>query len=100
MNNDKWIRNLGEIANPAALEQFVTLHMALASIVLTYQRDQIFWKWTENGQFLVASAYECQFLGATIPFLSKHIWSANTVSKCNFLLGSSCITRFSWQTIA
>jgi hypothetical protein len=47
--------------------------MALTSVTLTDQRDQIVLKWPESGQYSVVSAYECQFLGATAFFPASYI---------------------------
>jgi hypothetical protein len=59
MQNNNWIKNIGEINNSALLDEYVLLHMALLSVTLTQQQDQITWKWTRDGQFLVSSAYNC-----------------------------------------
>jgi hypothetical protein len=59
MQNNNWIKNIGEINNSALIDEYVLLHMALLSVTLTQQQDQITWKWTRDGQFLVSSAYNC-----------------------------------------
>jgi hypothetical protein len=33
--------------------------MALNSVTLTNQEDKMTWKWTTDGKYSVASAYEC-----------------------------------------
>jgi hypothetical protein len=49
------------------------LFMAIASVSLSDQPDSITWKWTPNGVFTVASAYQCQFLGAFAKLPAHHI---------------------------
>jgi hypothetical protein len=90
LNNGRWIRNLGEITSSDLLEQFVMLHMTLSSISLTDQKDQIFWKWTNDRKFSVSSAYNCQFIGAMSTFPASHVWTAATEPKCRF---------FAWLTM-
>jgi hypothetical protein len=48
--------------------------MTLSSVELTQQKDVIQWRWTSNGQYSVATAYECQFQGSIIQFPAKDIW--------------------------
>jgi hypothetical protein len=60
------------------------LFMALAPVTLTDQVDIITWKWTPNGQYTVASAYECQFLGAMTKFPAIDIWKAFAEPKAKF----------------
>jgi hypothetical protein len=55
----RWIRNLQDISTVVQLEEFTILFMALSPIELTQERDKIFWKWTSDGQYLVASTYDC-----------------------------------------
>jgi hypothetical protein len=59
LHNDSWIRNIKNIDNSTLLEEIVLLYTTLSSITLTNQKDTITWRWTANGQFSVASAYEC-----------------------------------------
>jgi hypothetical protein len=63
LNNSNWIRNLGDINTPDLLEEFVTLHMAISTVNLTEDKDQIFWTWTADRKYLVAMTYRCQFHG-------------------------------------
>lgn len=53
-------------------------------VSLTEQKDVIYWKWTADGQYSVASAYECQFLGAMTSLLATDIWIAATKPRCKF----------------
>jgi hypothetical protein len=60
--------------------------MALSSIILSNQPDEIWWRWTPNGQYSAASAYECQFKGAMVYFLATEVWKARTEPKCKFFV--------------
>jgi hypothetical protein len=84
LQNSSWIRNLGVIDNPDVLEEFTLLYIALSTVVLNDQRDQIIWRWTSNGQYTAALAYNCQFIGAMTSFPAKDIWKAIAESKCKF----------------
>jgi hypothetical protein len=80
-----WIKNLKEINSPTLLEEFVLLFLALKGINLTDQKDEIIWRWTTNGKFLVSSAYDCQFHGAMATFPAANTWKAFSKVKCKFL---------------
>jgi hypothetical protein len=73
LQNSNWIRNLGVINNPDVLEEFTLLYIALSTVVLNDQRDQIIWQWISNVQYTAASAYNCQFTGAMTSFPAKDI---------------------------
>jgi hypothetical protein len=64
------------------LEEFTNLFMALSSVSLNGQNDEIRWIWTTNGKYFVSSAYECQILGAMTFFRDDDIWKACTEPKC------------------
>jgi hypothetical protein len=68
LQNLNWIRNLQELDNTTVVEEFVLPFMALANVSLSKEKDKITWKWTVDGQYTVASAYDCQFLGAMVTF--------------------------------
>jgi hypothetical protein len=84
LQNSNWIRNLQDIHTPSQIEEFTMLFMALESVSLTDQEDSIKWRWTVNDSYSVASAYECQFLGAMINFPATEIWRAKYEQKCKF----------------
>jgi hypothetical protein len=46
--------------------------------------DGIIWRWTPDGQYAVALAYECQFQGTIGVFLARSIWQAMSKPKCKF----------------
>jgi hypothetical protein len=64
LQNSNWIRNVADISDTTQMEEFILLFMALSSVSLNNQPDKITWKWTKNDKYSVASAHECQFLGA------------------------------------
>jgi hypothetical protein len=68
LQNLNWIRNFLELGNSTVLEEFVLLFMALANVSLSDEKDKITWRWIADGQYTVASTYECQFLGAMVTF--------------------------------
>jgi hypothetical protein len=80
IRNSNWIRNLKDIDSTPLPELF----MALSNVELGENEDAITRKWTSNGQYTVASAYECQFHGATIQFPAMSIWQAMSEPKCKF----------------
>jgi hypothetical protein len=84
LHNLNWIRNLQEISNVVQLEEFTILFMALSSIELTQESDKIYWKWTVDGKFTVAYAYDCQFWWAMSTFSPNDVWKATTKPKCRF----------------
>jgi hypothetical protein len=79
-----WVRNLRNFNSTSLLEEFTLLFMALSNVQLSYQHNIIRWKWTIDGQYIVASAYECQFEGSIVQFPAMSIWQAMTEPKCKF----------------
>jgi hypothetical protein len=84
LQNFNWIRRIRDITDPSMMGEFVMLFVALSSVVLNDQNDEILWKWSPNGKFSVASAYQCQFIGATTPFPTQDIWKAQIEPRCRF----------------
>jgi hypothetical protein len=91
LQNDNWIRNLRVVNEPTQIEEFTLLVMALAEVTLNNQCDEITWKWTPYGQFSIASAYNCQFLGSVtrLQLFGGHMLDLNA----DLLDGWSCTTR-------
>jgi hypothetical protein len=85
LQNLNWIRIMQEINNVSQLEEFTNLFMALSSIILSQDKDQIYWNWTGDGKFTVAYAYECQFWGSMSTFKPDVLWKAHVEPKCRFL---------------
>jgi hypothetical protein len=84
LHNCNGISNLANITSPSELKEFTLLFMALALAQLSDQLDSISWKWTVDGKYTVALAYECQFLGAFQKFPSLDIWKALSEPKSKF----------------
>jgi hypothetical protein len=83
-HNNSWIRNLAHISTPVQLDEFSILFMPISDITLQNSNDMIFWKWTADRKFSVATAYECQFVGAMVSFPAPDIWQAFSDHKSNF----------------
>jgi hypothetical protein len=60
--------------------------MPISAISLSDQKDKIIWKWTLNGKYTVASAYNCQFLGAMSNFHALVIWTATFDANSKFFV--------------
>jgi hypothetical protein len=58
------------------------LYMALEPIQLSDQPNEVYWRWTTNGRFSVASTYICQFKDGYTFFLAVDVWKAYTKPKC------------------
>lgn len=86
LQNFNWIRNIRNINTPILLEEFVMLHMALSSITLSDQPDEILWRWMTNGQNTAASVYDCQFKGSMVYFPTADVWKASTEPKCKLFV--------------
>jgi hypothetical protein len=82
----KWIKNLRSITSRTLLQEYILLYMALSIVQLTNQPDGIIWRWTPDGKYSVASAYECQFQGTTGVFPATSICQAMTEPKCKFFV--------------
>jgi hypothetical protein len=76
-----------KVSTPSLLNEHVTLAIVLASTPLSAQDYQIRWIWTANGQYSVASAYDCQFNRSFSYFPAVQIWKAKVEPECRFLLG-------------
>jgi hypothetical protein len=81
---NNWIRSLAAISNHSELEEFILLFMALSPVTLSDQHDQIFWVWTKDGKYSVASAYDCQFMGSYGKLPAPYVWKALTEPKSRF----------------
>lgn len=84
LHNFNWIRNCQRIDNPQLVEEFTMLFMVLATVTLSNQADEIKWRWTADGKYTVASAYNCQFNGALIRFPASSLWQVKAEPKCMF----------------
>jgi hypothetical protein len=52
------LKNLNVISNATLLGEYIMLSLALSSVSLSKLKDEIHWRWTANGKFSVASAYD------------------------------------------
>jgi hypothetical protein len=88
LHNCNWIKNLKQLQIAEQLDEFVLLFMALSRTNLSNQIDKIFWKWTPDDRFSVASAYDCQFHGSMAFFQAPVIWKAAFDARTRFF----CLT--------
>lgn len=87
MDDNAWIRSVRLVENFSMehLTQFVNLWVLLLEVELDPNvEDYITWKLTEDGHYSAASAYEVQFLGATLSNMSTMGWKAWAPPKTNF----------------
>jgi hypothetical protein len=67
------------------LSQFIDLWTLISNINLVpEQDDDIVWKLTPDGQYSLKSAYELQFMGATLSSMDKTVWKAWAPPKVKF----------------
>jgi hypothetical protein len=93
LHNLNLVRSIRGIKNSIMLDEYIMLYIALSSVPLNDQLDEIFWRWTSNSKYSADSAYDCQFKGSMVYFPATDVWRALSEPKCNFLLGLPCITR-------
>jgi hypothetical protein len=86
MQGARWIKNIGAINSTTLMEEYILLFLALSTLRLSDQEDVIYWKWTTDGKYTVASAYEIQFHGSNGQFLATYIWQAMSKPKCKFFV--------------
>jgi hypothetical protein len=67
------------------LSQFIDLWTLISNISLVLeQEDDIVWKLTPDGQYSAKSAYELQFMGATLSSMDKTVWKVWAPPKVKF----------------
>jgi hypothetical protein len=71
LQGDNWIRSLSNIGTTSEVEEFTLLFMAISFVQLLDQKDNIVYKWTPDGNYTVASTYDCQFNGSFL--ISRHM---------------------------
>lgn len=84
LSNSNWIRNLRNLNSETLIEEFVLLFATISDIQLTEEKDRIRWRWTPNGIYTTASAYQVQFCGSYLDFRASTLWQAQTEPKCRF----------------
>jgi hypothetical protein len=75
LHMDAWTNkvNLHETISMVHLSQFVDLWTHISHVHLQLEvEDDIIWKFTNNGQYTTASAYEMQFLGLVHSRMEKN----------------------------
>jgi hypothetical protein len=93
MQNLHWIRNLSNIDSPILLDEFILLFMALESVVLNQQKDEIKWRWSTDGIYSIASTYECQFSGSFVWFQQFQFGRPRLNQNVIFLPGLLCMVK-------
>jgi hypothetical protein len=84
LHNFNWIKSLKQINSVELLDEFILLFSALSEVLLNYEKDDICWRWNNQGVYTASSAYDIQFLGAHPQFTASTIWQAKTEPKCQF----------------
>lgn len=66
MKDQRWLRHLKCDIPQQAVIELVTVWEKLQDVVLTPgTQDSVTWRWTADGAYTAASAYDAQFIGAT-----------------------------------
>jgi hypothetical protein len=66
MKDQCWLRHLKRDIPQLAVIELVTVWEKLQDAVLTPgTQDSVTWRWTADGAYTAASAYDAQFIGAT-----------------------------------
>jgi hypothetical protein len=84
LTNFNWIKNLRQVNSEDLLDEFFLLYTSLSEVHLSDVPNTIFWRWTPIGEYMAASAYKIQFLGAYPEFRASSIWRTLTAPKCHF----------------
>jgi hypothetical protein len=80
-----WMTLLNPITSVAEIHELVHLGSKLQNVTLSQDiSDDILWKWTENSQYFVKSAYLAQFQGGTTHAMFKPIWTSQAEPKQRF----------------
>ena len=92
VEENKWVDHVTPITTYQELVEFVALWEAIRGISLDSSReDTIRWRWTEDGEYTIKSAYriwkakaepKCRFFAWTL--LHKKILTADNLSKRNW----------------
>ena len=82
--NQCWTRGLWRMSTVEEMADFVKLWDYVQQIQLSNEPDQIFWKWTSDGQYTSKSAYRAHFNGSFCTFNATAIWKAETEGKHKF----------------
>ncbi|CAM0911087.1 unnamed protein product [Alopecurus aequalis] len=104
--DNKWMKHYKRNITPAALRQFLLIHDIVQDVQLRQDvPDSVTWRWTANGQYSAASAYDMQFEGSIRFSFKDTIWSSGAPLKCRIfgwlaILGkchtADCLQRKGW----
>jgi hypothetical protein len=64
------------------MDNYNLLFLAISSVALSDNKDKIISRWSANGKFTEASAYDYQFYGAMALFPAAQVWKAYAQPKC------------------
>jgi hypothetical protein len=85
LQQDFWINkpNSHKISTPNHIVDFVELWALVNEISLDEDtKDDIKWKFTSNGEYSAASAYNAQFEGMVNSFMMEAVWKTWALPKC------------------
>lgn len=87
LSNNTWVRRLQGSLSGRALLNYLALWDELQLVQLQQGvEDSILWKFSTNGQFSVASAYEFFFLTAVRCPYGEMIWKARAPARVRFFM--------------
>jgi hypothetical protein len=84
VTNANWMRGLWRMSTVAEMVEFVELWDRVQQVQFTDNQDQMFWRWTANGEYTAKSAYNIQFSGSYTRVDSQVLWKAPMEGKHKF----------------
>jgi hypothetical protein len=85
LDENNWIYAVRRITTSEELHEYIKLWDRLRNINLNgMQKDLIVWKWTPEGSYATASAYNMQFQGSYAPFRVGKLWTMKVEPKVKF----------------
>jgi hypothetical protein len=85
LDENNWIYAVRRITTTEELQEYIKLWDRLRNINLNgMQKDLIVWKWTPDGSYATASAYNMQFQGSYAPFRVGKLWTMKVEPKVKF----------------
>ncbi|WVZ95337.1 hypothetical protein U9M48_041118 [Paspalum notatum var. saurae] len=83
--NSSWVSDIKGPLNEVAIAEYVEVWERVRNVTLsTGVDDQFRWRWTLNGVYSSASAYQACFLGSTVFLGAKFLWKAKVPPKAKF----------------
>jgi len=88
LRNNNWMHKLGrKITSATHIEEFVSLWIRIQDVHLQQGvQDTITWRWTNDGNYSIRSAYRIQFRGSLLPFRTDLIWKAHVENRCKIFV--------------